>query len=162
MKKRIIRQVFAMLLALTLSIGMGVTAFAAESDATMQSSSEVRSAEVTEPALSTSEDNSNVEPRSIYGYAAKYTNPMSGSFTVNAPGSGNSRGTFQITTHDFPGSPIINAVLYRPDGSYACQIYIDGNGTKKAYFSNAIAGNYRIVYTVEGVNPGWISAWVSS
>ena len=100
--------------------------------------------------------------RSIYGYAAKYTNPLTGSFTVNASGSGNSTGHFQITTHDFPGSPTVNVVLRRPDGTVATQIYITGNGTKTVSFSNAVAGNYTITYTVLGSNGGWISAWVSS
>ena len=103
-----------------------------------------------------------VTPQSIYGYAAKYTNPLKGSFTVTSSGSGNSTGSFQITTHDFPSAPTINAVLYRPDGSYAGQIYIDGNGTKSIRFSNAVAGTYTIVYSVLGVDGGWISAWVSS
>lgn len=111
--------------------------------------------------LETSDDTT-VTPRSIYGYAAKYTNPMEGSFTVSSSGSSSTRGTFQITTHDFPNSPAINAVLYRPDGTYACQIYINGNGTKSVSFSNAMPGTYKIVYGVDGVNGGWISAWVSS
>lgn len=100
--------------------------------------------------------------RSVYGYAAKYTNPMSGSFIVNASGGGNSTGHFQITTHDFSGSPSMNMVLYRPDGSYATQITISGNGTKTVSFSNAMAGDYKIVYSVLGSYGGWISAWVSS
>ncbi|MCI8481692.1 MAG: hypothetical protein HFJ27_00990 [Clostridia bacterium] len=101
--------------------------------------------------------------RSVYGYAAKYTDSARGSFVINAPGSGNSTGYFQITTHDFSGSPVINAVLYRPDGTYANQIYITGNGTKTVSFSNAIPGNYEVVYGVEGNNnKGWVSGWVSS
>ncbi|MBO5478222.1 MAG: hypothetical protein J6A04_00600 [Clostridia bacterium] len=119
-------------------------------------------ADVTSISEELSEEAPSASARSIYGYAAQYTNPLRGSFTVNAPGSGNSTGTFQITTHDFSGSPTINAVLYRPDGSYATQIYISGNGTKTATFSNAVAGTYEIVYAVGGTNAGWISAWVSS
>lgn len=108
------------------------------------------------------ENSKQVQTRSIYGYAAHDTNPTTGSFIVNAPGSGNSKGTFQVTTHGFTGSPVISASAYRPNGTFAAQIYINGNGTKTASFSNAIAGNYEIFYTVAGDVYGWISAWISS
>lgn len=107
-------------------------------------------------------DNTTVTPRSIYGYAAKYTNPMYGSFTITTSGSSGSSGTLQITTHDFSGSPTVNISLYRPDGTYATGLSIVGNGTKTARFSNAPAGTYTVYYGVEGTNSGWISGWVSS
>lgn len=123
--------------------------------------SDVSIPEVAPQANDGSEDDG-IMPLGIGGYAAKYTNPTIGYFYVNAPGDGNGSGTFQITTHEFNGSPNINAVLYRPDGSYACEIYIDGNGTKTKGFSNAIPGNYKVVYSVSSNMGGWISAWVSS
>ena len=134
----------------------------------------VVAAEPTQPALAEnvdvatpeitpqSNEDDGIMPLGIGGYAAKYTNPMRGSFTVTASGNGNGNGTFQITTHEFSTSPTITAVLYRPDGSYAAQIYIDGNGTKQANFSNAVPGTYEVVYAVAGSYGGWISAWVSS
>lgn len=150
---------------LTMVMLMNMSVFAAEAQPQQPAVAENTTAEATPEIGVVPQANSDEEgimPLGIGGYAAKYTNPIHGSFTVDAPGNGNGSGTFQITTHDFPTSPNINAVLYRPDGSYACQIYIDGNGTKQARFSNAVPGTYKIVYSVSSDVGGWISAWVSS
>lgn len=151
------KRFLATLLTLVMFASMSLTAFAAEPAQTVSA----ENAEAENIAPQSNEDEG-IMPLGIGGYAAKYTNPLNGSFTVDAPGDGSGWGTFQITTHDFPTSPTINAVLYRPDGSYACQIYIDGNGTKQARFSNAVPGTYKIVYGVASDVGGWISAWVSS
>ena len=152
------RRFIATLLTMAMLISMSSTALAAEP--AQPALAENTSSDVVVAPQANSDEG--IMPLGIGGYAAKYTNPTNGSFTVNANGSGNGSGTFQITTHEFNGSPTINVVLYRPDGSYATQIYINGNGTKKATFSNAIPGTYEIVYGVAGVEGGWISAWVSS
>lgn len=151
------KRFLAFLLTLVMFASMNLTVFAAETSqpALTEDTTAVNVA-------SQANEDDGIMPYGIGGYAAKYTNPTNGSFTVTANGSGNGSGTFQITTHEFNGSPTINVVLYRPDGSYATQIYINGNGTKKATFSNAIPGTYEIVYGVAGVQGGWISAWVSS
>lgn len=162
-------------------MAMGMSTFAAEPEAqpdeslearlveSVASTQDVQIAEPVDPTVVTfdesvamTSDEAAVMPRSIYGYAAKYTDPRTGSFFVNASGNGNSTGHFQITTHDFSGSPTITAAAYRPDGTFAGQITISGNGTKTISFSNAISGNYEIVYTVVGNVSGWISAWISS
>lgn len=158
------RRFLATLLTMVMLVSMGTTAFAAEAQpkqpAVAESTVPVDVA-VPEVAPQANYDEG-IMPLGIGGYAAKYTNPINGSFTVDAPGDGNGSGTFQITTHDFSTSPAITAVLYRPDGSYACQIYITGNGTKQAKFSNAVPGTYTVVYGVASDVRGWISAWVSS
>lgn len=167
MKK--LRKLFATLLTMAMLVSMGTTAFAAEAEpkqpAVAESTAVVDAVspeiEVAPQANGGNEDDG-IMPLGIGGYAAKYTDPQRGTFYVDSPGTGNGSGTFQITTHEFPGNPKITAVLYRPDGSYATQIYIDGNGTKKATFSNAVPGTYKVVYGVEGTVCGWISAWVSS
>lgn len=154
------------LLTLIMVMLMNVNVLAAEPTDRQQP---VVAAETTEPldvevpeVAPQANDDYGIMPLGIGGYAAKYTDPQRGTFYVDSPGTGNGSGTFQITTHEFPGNPKITAVLYRPDGSYATQIYIDGNGTKKATFSNAVPGTYKVVYGVEGTVCGWISAWVSS
>lgn len=165
-QSRVVRIVVALLTVLCMNMNM-MNVLAAEStqpalvENTTVERSQAVDAVVPETASQTNADDG-IMPLGIGGYAAKYTNPTIGSFTVNASGDGNGSGTFQITTHDFPTSPVINTVLYRPDGSCAGQIYITGNGTKTMRFSNAIPGTYEIVYSVEGVHAGWISAWVSS
>lgn len=150
---------------LTMVMLMNMSVFAAEPAQRQQAVAEdVTTVDVAVPEVApqANSDEEGIMPLGIGGYAAKYTNPLSGSFTVDAPGDGNGNGTFQITTHDFPTSPIISAVLYRPDGSLAARILITGNGTKKATFSNAVPGTYKVVYSVESTYAGWISAWVSS
>lgn len=162
--KRKLRYGIVTLLTMAMLVSMGTTAFAAEPTQRQQAVAESTvPVDVAVPEVAPqANDDKGVMPLGIGGYAAKYTNPLSGSFTVDAPGDGNGNGTFQITTHDFPTSPMISAVLYRPDGSLAARILITGNGTKKATFSNAVPGTYKIVYSVAGTNAGWISAWVSS
>lgn len=156
---------FSLVTLLTLVMLMNMSVFAAEPTQRQQAVAEdVTTVDVAVPEVApqANSDDEGIMPLGIGGYAAKYTNPTRGSFYVDAPGDGNGSGTFQITTHEFNGSPKITAVLYRPDGSYATQIFIDGNGTKKATFSNAVPGTYKVVYAVAGVEGGWISAWVSS
>ena len=151
------KRFLAVLLTLVMFASMNLTVFAAETSqpALTEDTTAVNVA-------SQANEDDGIMPYGIGGYAAKYTDSMKGSFTVNANGSGNGSGTFQITTHEFSTTPAITAVLYRPDGSYATQIYINGNGTKKATFSNAVPGTYEVVYAVAGTHGGWISAWVSS
>lgn len=152
------RRFIATLLTMAMLISMSSTALAAEP--AQPALAENTSSDVVVAPQANSDEG--IMPLGIGGYAAKYTNPLSGVFYVNASGDGNGSGTFQITTHEFNGSPTVTAVLYRPDGSLATRILITGNGTKKATFSTAVAGTYKIAYSVAGVEGGWISAWVSS
>lgn len=163
-KKKIQSRISITLLAIAmLFTSMSMTAFAAEKQfPVVTDQTQAVDASVPEFALQANSGNEDIMPLGIGGYAAKYTSSMRGSFTVNASGDGNGSGTFQITTHEFNGSPTINVVLYRPDGSSAGEIYINGNGTKQIRFSNAVPGTYTIIYGVAGVEGGWISAWVSS
>lgn len=163
-KKKIQSRISITLLAIAmLFTSMSMTAFAAEEQfPVVTDQTQAVDASVPEFALQANSDNEDIMPLGIGGYAAKYTNPIHGSFTVNASGDGNGSGTFQITTHDFPTSPTVTAVLYRPDGSLAARILINGNGTKTAKFSNAVPGTYEVVYSVASDVGGWISAWVSS
>lgn len=154
------------LLTLIMVMLMSMSVFAAEPTDRQQP---VVAAETTEPldvevpeVAPQANDDYGIMPLGIGGYAAKYTNPLTGEFYVDASGDGNGSGTFQITTHDFPTSPTIGIALYRPNGTYAGGMTITGNGTKQMRFSNAVSGTYRVVYTVSGTNGGWISAWVSS
>lgn len=156
---------YGLVTLLTMVMLMNMSVFAAEPAQRQQAVAEdVTTVDVAVPEVAPQANSGDegIMPLGIGGYAAKYTNPTIGYFYVDAPGDGNGSGTFQITTHDFPTSPTINAVLYRPDGTYACEIYIDGNGTKTKGFSNAIPGTYKVVYSVASNVGGWISAWVSS
>lgn len=163
-KKKIQSRISITLLAIAmLFTSMSMTAFAAEEQfPVVTDQTQAVDASVPEFALQANSGNEDIMPLGIGGYAAKYTNSMTGSFTVNASGDGNGSGTFQITTHDFPTSPIIGVALYRPNGTYAGEMVLNGNETKQMRFSNAIPGTYKVIYTVSGTNGGWISAWVSS
>lgn len=154
-----IKKTLATLLTMILLVTNCMTVVAAEpTQPALAENVDVATSEITPQ----SNEDDGIMPLGIGGYAAKYTNPINGHFYVDAPGDGNGSGTFQITTHEFSTNPKITAVLYRPDGSYAAQIYIDGNGTKQAKFSNAVPGTYEVVYAVASNVGGWISAWVSS
>lgn len=163
-KKKIQSRIIVTLLTLAmLFTNMSMTSFAAEVQPPVDVDNISTLVEaVPEIASQTDNRNQGIMPMGIGGYAAKYTSSMRGSFTVNAPGDGNGSGTLQITTHEFSTSPTINIVLYRPDGTCAGEIYINGNATKQMRFSNAMSGNYTIVYSVASNVGGWISAWVSS
>lgn len=163
-KKKIQSRIIVTLLTLAmLFTNMSITAFATEVQPPVDVDNISTMVEVA-PEIASQTDNQNegIMPLGVGGYAAKYTDPTNGTFTINVTGSGSGSGTFQITTHEFANTPTITAVLYRPDGSYAAQIFINGNGTKTARLSNAVPGTYKVVYAVEGVYGGWISAWVSS
>ena len=101
-------------------------------------------------------------PRSIYGYAADYTDHTSDTFTVNAPGSSTSTGHATIKTSDFGSSTqVIIVSIYRPDGTLAKgNIRMTGNQEKVVSFSNAQPGNYTVGYAVDGTFKGWIHCWI--
>lgn len=101
-------------------------------------------------------------PRSIYGYAADYTDSTFGTFTVNAPGSSTSTGHATIKTSDFGSSTqVVIVSIYRPDGSLAKgNIRMVGNQEKVVSFTNAQPGNYRIAYSVDGSYQGWVHCWI--
>lgn len=100
--------------------------------------------------------------RSIYGYAADYTDNPNGNFTVNAPGSTTSTGHATIKTLDFGSSTIITYVsIYRPDGTLAkSNVKLTGNQEVVVSFTNAQPGNYKVAYAVNGVYTGWIHCWI--
>ena len=108
------------------------------------------------------DDTEGVMPLSaVRGYAAKYTNPTKGTFSINVSGGSSSSAYLQVAAREFANSPVINVVLYRPDGSYAGQVYLSGNGTKSIRFSNATSGTYTGAYGVEGTYGGWLDFWIS-
>ena len=100
----------------------------------------------------------------IYGYAAGYTNSASGSFTINATGSGTSRGGFTIESYSFSSNDVtIGITLKRPDGTVALSTTLTGNQKiENLSFSNAPAGTYTVVYRVAGTARGWLGGWVYS
>ncbi len=100
----------------------------------------------------------------IYGYAASYTNSITGSFYINATGSSTSRGGLTIESYSFPSSSVqISITLYRPDGTKALTTLLTGNQKQESLsFSNAPAGQYKVVYTILGTSKGWLGGWVFS
>ena len=100
----------------------------------------------------------------IYGYAAGYTNSTTGSFTINATGSGTSKGGFTIESYSFSSSDVtIGITLKRPDGTVAKTVTLHGNQKiENLSFSNAPAGTYTVVYWISGTSRGWLGGWVYS
>lgn len=156
MKQR--KKLLAVLLTISCFMAMNLSVLAAEPAA------------VPEPKAVEAEatDDSNVAvpasvlaARSIYGYAADYTNYDSDSFTVNAPGSATSTGGATIKSSDFSTNLTIYVNIYRPDGTLAVSnVKLTGNQEKVVSFSNAQPGNYTVSYGVYGTAKGWIHCWI--
>lgn len=107
-----------------------------------------------------------VTPRAsgIYGYAAGYIGSSTGSFTVNATGTGTSTGGLSIKTHGFSSSSVqVEVTLRRPDGSAAKTVILTGNTMKEDIsFSNAPSGTYTVSVAIHGTPGGYVSTWVFS
>lgn len=127
----------------------------------MAMSMPVLAADSTESNITITESAS-VGARSIYGYAADYTDSEFGNFTVSAPGSYSLTGHATLKTSDFGSSTqIIYVSIYRPDGSLAVSdVKMTGNQEKVVSFVNAQPGNYTVAYNVSGVYKGWVHCWI--
>lgn len=149
-------RLIALLLALVLSLSMGTTVFAAEPNVAPEE------AMVEKEAVGLAQNAAMASARSIYGYAASYTNSSMGSFYVNATGSSSGSGGFTIESYSFSSSTVKIAItLCRPDGSEAKTVTLTGNQkVENLSFSNAPAGRYRVDYYVFGSAKGWLGAWV--
>lgn len=144
-------------LVVVLAMSMSLSVFAAEptnSFATEQILAE--SSETTDQAVSEQ------SARSVYGYAADYTDNEADYFYVNATGSYALAGGVTLKSSDFSSSTqIIYVNVYRPDGTLAISnVKLTGNEEKKITFTNAKVGNYKVVYNVGGIHKGWIHCWV--
>lgn len=101
------------------------------------------------------------QTRNVYGYAAKYTDSISSSFQINAPGTANSKGGATVKTSDFPDSALVYVELLRPDGSVAfTNKALKGNQEIYLSFYNSKPGIYTLKYTVIGTEKGWLHCWV--
>lgn len=140
------RRVFAVLLTMVCLMATSMSVCAAEPEAK------------SEEVVTTSA----VAPRSIYGYAAKYTDYFVDTFTVNAPGSSTATGHATIKSSDFSSSSVIIYVnIYRPDGSRAVtNAKLTGNQEKVVSFTNAQPGTYTVSYSVTGTVKGWMHCWI--
>lgn len=149
-------RLIALLLALVLSLSMGTTVFAAEPNVAPEE------AMVEKEAVGLAQNAAMASARSIYGYAASYTNSSMDSFYVNATGSSSGSGGFTIESYSFPSNTVKIAItLYRPDGTKALNASLTGNQKiENLSFSNAMPGNYRVNYVVYGSSKGWLGAWV--
>jgi hypothetical protein len=145
------KRFLAVLLVIVCVLNMSMSVFAAEQ--TTNAVTDDVNFDVTEPATP------EVTPRSIYGYAAKYTSPSTGSFTVDAPGSGNVTGA-TITTTDFSSEWIYVRIL-NPDGTcVVSNTKLVGNTEVVKSFSKGTAGTYTVYYTVYGSGCGWLHVWI--
>lgn len=153
MKKR--KNFLAVLLTFALAMSLNLSAFAAEPAVVAESkvATTESSSEIALPA--------SVQPRSIYGYAADYTDASTGSFTVDAPGSATSSGGITLKSTDFPSGTQIYVSIKRPDGTNAkTDISLVGNTEVVKTFTSAQAGTYTVYYTVYGSGKGWLHCWI--
>lgn len=178
MKKKFKKRSFVALLMAFLMMSSSMSVLAAKAtEPAMQPSDDVIVIDVTddgmrladgqdiddgEVVIVNAEDDAGIMPLSeVRGYAAKYTNPLKGTFSINVSGGSSNSAYLQVAAREFANSPTINVTLYRPDGSYAGQVYLSGNGTKSIRFSNAASGTYTGAYGVAGSYGGWLDFWIS-
>ena len=91
------------------------------------------------------------------GYAAHYTDALTGSFYINVTGSGGILGKAKLKAWDFPSTAEVYVSLYRPDGSAAVtNVKLPIGQEISKTFTNLQTGSYRLFYTVAGVDKGWI------
>lgn len=107
-------------------------------------------------------ESASVGARSIYGYAADYTDSEFDNFIVSAPGSYSLTGHATLKTSDFGSSTqIVYVSIYRPDGTLARgNVKLTGNQEVVVSFTNAQPGNYTVGYSVSGVYKGWVHCWI--
>ncbi len=155
MRKRSI----ALVLATVFTLSMGTTAMAAEQPA-VQKTTQAKANQMAYERLTS--DMVNVGARAASGYAAHYTDSLNGSFYINVTGSA-SRGISYMKAWDFPSTADVYMSLNRPDGTLAVSSVKLPIGTEiSKTFNNLPAGQYRAVYSVHGVNKGWVYNSISS
>lgn len=153
------RRFISLLSVMILSLSMGMTAFAAETD----SNPEMYVAQVSESTPLAPKTNETPTPaevtstRSASGYAAYYTDYTTDSFYITVSGSSSSSGTAKIKAWDFPSTADVYVSLYRPDGSTVfANVKLPIGKEISRNFTSFPTGTYRLAYHVAGVNKGWI------
>ncbi len=152
------------LLGLILSLSLGMTTFAAETNTTAVTSevtAETSVIKTVEPAVyngptQTSEAVA-MSARSAYGYAADYTDSQIDSFVVNVSGS-SVLGSAKLTVWDFPSGTKVYLSLQRPNGNFVFtdRAVTTGNSLSVT-ISNLQAGPHVVYYTVQGAGKGWVN-----
>lgn len=97
------------------------------------------------------------------GYTCIHSaNNTVGTFKISTNGGSSNSGYLQVAARSFSKNPLINIVLYRPNGTYAGEVYLyPSDQTKSIRFTNATSGTYTGSYSVEGNSGGEIDLWIS-
>lgn len=116
-----------------------------------------------EVVIVNSGDNDGIMPLSaVRGYTCIHANASAGRKTITTTGGSSSYGYMQVAVREYTGNPEVNVVLYRPDGTYAGQIYLfASDGTKSIRFSSASAGPFTVAWGVEGSYSCDIDVWLT-
>ena len=144
----------------------------------MSSSMSVLAAEATEPAMQPSDDvividvtddgmqlDDDVEATpfsATRGYTCIHASGSAGRAYINTSGGSSSSGYMQVAVREYTGNPSVNVVLYRPDGSYAGQIYLyASDGTKSIRFNTANSGRYEVAWGLASGYTCDVDVWLS-
>lgn len=148
----------ALLLGMLLTLSMGMTAFAAETD----SASDMYVAQVSEstplaPKTDTAPTLAEVtSTRAASGYAADYTDYSIDSFNIVVTGS-SILGSAKITAWDFPAGTKVYVSLQRPNGSFVfTDVPVTTGSSISRTITNLSSGTYTLHYSVQGTGKGWI------
>ncbi len=116
-----------------------------------------------EVAIVNADNEAGIMPLSeVRGYTCIHANASAGRKTITTTGGSSSYGYMQVAVREYTGNPEVNVVLYRPDGTYAGQIYLfASDGTKSIRFSSASAGPFTVAWGVEGSYSCDIDVWLT-
>lgn len=99
---------------------------------------------------------------STRGYTCIHANASAGTKIINTTGGSSSYGYMQVAVRNSTNNPLVNVVLYRPDGTYAGQVYLyASDGTKSIQFKTANSGPFEVAWAVEGSYSCDIDVWLS-
>ena len=96
------------------------------------------------------------------GYTCIHASGSAGRAYINTSGGSSSSGYMQVAVREYTGNPSVNVVLYRPDGSYAGQIYLyASDGTKSIRFNTANSGRYEVAWGLASGYTCDVDVWLS-
>lgn len=99
---------------------------------------------------------------STRGYTCIHASGSAGTEYINTSGGSANTGYMQVAVREYTGNPRISVTLYRPDGTYAGQVFLYATeGTKSIQFKTATPGRYEVAW---GAGSGYtcdIDVWLS-
>lgn len=116
-----------------------------------------------EVVIVNADDEAGIMPlSSTRGYTCIHASGSAGTKYIDTSGGSSSYGYMQVAVREYTGNPRVDVVLYRPDGSYAGQLYLYAqDGTKSIQFRTANPGRYEVAWGLASGYTCDIDVWLS-